>query len=66
MLETKISMNVLAVIGGNESVGTNEMYLRLWANEVGNDSRSVFVGIDLREHPFCADSDKFQGYSERY
>lgn len=45
-------MNELTVCRTYEGVGADKVDAGLRAEDVGNDSHGVFVGVDLGVHPF--------------
>jgi hypothetical protein len=53
MLKADVGVNHLSFFGGQESVGADEVDFWVRAEDVGDDSGAVFVGVDLGEEPFC-------------
>lgn len=53
MLKANIGVHHLSFFSCEERVGADKVYLRAGTKDVGDDSSTVFVGVDLGEKPFC-------------
>jgi hypothetical protein len=53
VLKANVGVHHLSLFGCEESVGADEVHFRVGAENVGDDSGAVFVGVDLGEEPFC-------------
>lgn len=51
MLEPQVRVDVLPFFGGNQGVGPHEVDFGLGADDVGNDTSGMLVGIYFREQP---------------
>jgi hypothetical protein len=52
VLETEVGVDLLALVGGDQSVCADEMDLGLGAEDVGDDAGAVLVCVDFGEEPF--------------
>jgi hypothetical protein len=46
-------VNLLALVGGQEGIGADEVDFGTRAEDVGHDASAVLVGVDLGEEPLC-------------
>lgn len=53
VLKANIGVHHLSFFSCEERVGTDKVYLRAGTEDVGDDSSTVFVGVDLGEKPLC-------------
>lgn len=53
VLKADVGVYHLSFFGCEESVGADEVDFRVGAEDVGDYSGAVFVGVDLGEEPFC-------------